>query len=191
MGPRSQFDTAYQAEILSASRPSWLHSPDNALEVQILQSRNTSPQTPFAGGNGHAQAEKGMGARSRTRQTTSHERHRHVHDWQQPANLFYHDGLHVVQGARPGHLQYSGNISEARERWKQAADAPGESDVRGVQYTGTSVGDLEGERDGIVAVSTYMDTGEGYTDTSNRTTSSDWLAWESAREPMERAFYVP
>ena len=51
---------------------------------------------------------------------------------------------------------------------------------------------MEGERDGIVAVSIEqmrplsVDPNMLY-----RTTRSDWLAWETAREPIERAYFVP
>lgn len=135
-----------------------------------------------------------MGIGACASEAAAHERDRNVHDWQQPADFQHLHGVPAVQGANTGSPQHSEHICEVRKRKQQGEDAARQAGIHRVQSFGVGIRHMESEWNGTAAVrhsTLKLFNLTRITDLMCRTTRSDWLAWETEREPLERAYFVP
>ena len=130
-----------------------------------------------------------MGDRSRSRKATPHASNNDVHVGQLFTDLLDYDGVHAV-GFRPGRLL---NLLTST-RFKNP--------IQGIMQTNTVFSKFESAGTGsqilgikavyilmqllLLCLGIYKVNGMGLLPT----TRSDWLAWETERQPLERAYFA-
>lgn len=134
-----------------------------------------------------------MGSRAGAREATPNDGHHDVYVRQRPADLLDYDGSDGIQESFDGTDGDELDVPEIRERGHGTAATDGEGGICGNADTVVGSGCMESKSDGIVAVCTPSYVSEEqemcsvWTNRVRRTTRSDWLAWESARDPLEYA----
>lgn len=132
-----------------------------------------------------------MGGRPGACKTASHECNHDVHVRQLPTDFQYHDGFHVVQKPYTRAVTDESNVRKIRDPEDEEQDVGCQGSLCPHESCGFGAGHLEGQWHGLATVRSNHTVRRGFigllANSTYRTTRSDWLAWETQREPLERA----
>lgn len=149
----SKVRTLVSISLQTSNLPYASYSLTRSLSAALLLGQVASAKASHPGRNRHVKDQEIVGTGAGARQGAPHERHHDVHVGKLAANLQHHDGLHALQESDPGLTADQLRLREVRDRGHAQNALDGQGHVHRHEPGRFELGDLEGQRDGLVTVS--------------------------------------